>query len=88
MTTVNGTADPELQAAITEVREAAKAFGDETAHFANTWIDKMLDGNVDGMASGLLEECLIDDDGEACMRFENALKKLDDLLGVGAKEQF
>ena len=86
--TVNGTLDPELQEAIAEVREAAKAFGDETSHFANTWIDKMLEGKTDSMASGLLEECLIDDDGEACRRFETALKKLDSLLGVGATEQF
>ena len=84
---VNGE-DAELQAAIAEVREAAGAFSEETQHFANTWIDKMLDGKQDGMASGLLEECLIDDDQEKCQRFEKALKKLDSLLGVGATEQY
>ena len=84
---VNGE-NPELQAAIAEVRDAASEFGNETQHFANTWIDKMLDGKQDGMASGLLEECLIDDDQEKCQRFEKALKHLDSLLGVGATEQY
>ena len=87
LSAVNGE-NPELQAAIAEVRDAAGAFSEETQHFANTWIDKMLDGKQDGMASGLLEECLIDDDQEKCQRFEKALKHLDSLLGVGATEQY
>ena len=80
--------DPELASAVAKVREAASAFSDETAHFANVWIEKMLAGQQEGMASGLLEECLIDDDDEKCQNFETALKELDSLLGVGAGEQF
>lgn len=80
---------PELEAAITEVRECAASFSDETAHFANVWIDKMLEGKQDGMAAGLLDECLIEgDNAEKCANYEAALKKLDSLLGVGAGEQY
>ena len=79
---------PELDAAIAEVRECAAAFGEETAHFANVWIDKMLEGEQEGMAAGLLEECVIDDDADKCAKFDAALKKLDSLMGVGAAEQF
>ena len=79
--------DPELADAIADVRAAAKAFGDETEHFANMWIDRMLSGEQEGVAAGLLEECVIDD-GEKCQRFEQALKRLDALLGVGASEQY
>uniref|UniRef100_A0A7S0AE78 Uncharacterized protein n=1 Tax=Minutocellus polymorphus TaxID=265543 RepID=A0A7S0AE78_9STRA len=79
---------PELDAAIAEVRECAAAFGDETAHFANVWIDKMLEGTQEGMAAGLLDDCLIDDDADKCTKYDAALKKLDSLLGVGAGEQF
>lgn len=79
---------PELDAAIAEVRECASAFGEETAHFANVWIDKMLEGKQEGMAAGLLDECLIDDDADKCAKYDAALKKLDSLLGVGAGEQF
>ena len=82
------TRTPELQAAIAEVRECAASFSDETSHFANLWIDKMIDGTQEGMAAGLLEECLIDDDSEICTRYETALKKLDSLLGIGAGEQY
>ena len=81
------TNDPELADAIADVRAAAKAFSDETEHFANMWIDRMLSGEQEGVAAGLLEECVIDD-GENCQRFEEALKRLDSLLGVGAGEQF
>mmetsp|Transcript_19421 Transcript_19421/g.47975 ORF Transcript_19421/g.47975 Transcript_19421/m.47975 type:complete len:121 (+) Transcript_19421:130-492(+) len=80
--------DPELADAIADVRAAAKAFGDETEHFANVWIDRMLSGEREGVEAGLLEECVIDDDAEKCQKFEDALKKLDALLGVGAGEQF
>lgn len=79
---------PELEKAIAEVRECASAFGEETAHFANVWIDKMLEGKQEGMAAGLLDECLIDDDADKCAKYDAALKKLDSLLGVGAGEQF
>lgn len=79
---------PELEAAIAEVREAASAFGEETAHFANVWIDRTIEGNQEGTAAGLLEECLLDDDEGNCERFDKALCKLDSLLGVGAGEQF
>ena len=82
------TRTPELQVAIAEVRECAASFSDETSHFANLWIDKMVDGTQEGMAAGLLEECLIDDDSEICTRYETALKKLDSLLGIGAGEQY
>ena len=79
---------PELQQAIAEVRDAASEFGDETAHFANIWIGNMLEGKADGAAAGLLEDCLLDDDSGKCEKFEKALTKLDDLLGVGAGEQY
>ncbi|KAL7534549.1 hypothetical protein ACHAWF_004868 [Thalassiosira exigua] len=79
---------PELEAAIADVREAASAFSEETAHFANVWIDRTIEGNKEGTAAGLLEECLLDDDEGKCERFSNALTKLDGLLGVGAGEQF
>lgn len=79
---------PELEAAIAEVREAASAFSEETAHFANVWIDRTIEGNQEGTAAGLLEECLLDDDDGKCEKFSKALKKLDGLLGVGAGEQF
>mmetsp|Transcript_36662 Transcript_36662/g.74728 ORF Transcript_36662/g.74728 Transcript_36662/m.74728 type:complete len:123 (+) Transcript_36662:1717-2085(+) len=80
---------PELEAAISDVRECASSFSDETAHFANAWIDKMLEGKQDGMAAGLLDECLIEgDNAEKCAKYEAALKKLDSLLGVGAGEQY
>lgn len=81
------TVTPELEAAIADVRSAAAAFSDETAHFANAWIDKMLEGNMEGQAAGLLDECVLDDT-DNCENFSKALKKLDDLLGVGAGEQF
>lgn len=80
--------DPELADAIAEVRAAASAFSDETAHFANVWIDRVLAGDQDGVPSGLLEECLIDDGGEKCQAFEQALKRLDSMVGVGAGEQY
>eukprot|EP00578_Thalassiosira_sp_NH16_P001350 CAMPEP_0181134706 /NCGR_PEP_ID=MMETSP1071-20121207/32234_1 /TAXON_ID=35127 /ORGANISM="Thalassiosira sp., Strain NH16" /LENGTH=108 /DNA_ID=CAMNT_0023221249 /DNA_START=162 /DNA_END=488 /DNA_ORIENTATION=+ len=79
---------PELEAAIADVRDAASAFGDETAHFANVWIDRKIEGNQEGTAAGLLEECLLDDDEGKCDRFSKALAKLDGLLGVGAGEQY
>ena len=52
------------------------------------WIDRTIEGNQEGTAAGLLEECLLDDDEGKCERFSNALSKLDSLLGVGAGEQF
>mmetsp|Transcript_16101 Transcript_16101/g.23694 ORF Transcript_16101/g.23694 Transcript_16101/m.23694 type:complete len:121 (-) Transcript_16101:519-881(-) len=84
---VNGD-NPEVVAAVAEVREAAGAFGDETAHFANVWIDKMLEGKQEGAAAGLLDECVLDDNSDNCQRFEKALSKLDSLIGVGAGEQY
>lgn len=79
---------PELEAAISEVRDAASAFGEETAHFANVWIDRTIEGKQESAAAGILEECLLDDDEGNCERFSNALNKLDGLLGVGAGEQY
>ncbi|KAL3800664.1 hypothetical protein HJC23_006126 [Cyclotella cryptica] len=79
---------PEIEAAIAEVRDAASAFGEETAGFANRWIDRMLAGNMEGTAAGLLEECVLDDEQGKCEKFSSALEKLDKLLGVGAKEQY
>lgn len=52
------------------------------------WIDRTIDGNREGTAAGLLDECILDDDEGKCERFSNALSKLDGLLGVGAGEQF
>ncbi|CAJ1965918.1 unnamed protein product [Cylindrotheca closterium] len=79
--------DPELADAIADVRAAAKDFGDETEHFANVWIDRVLSGEHEGVEAGLLDECVIDD-SDKCQRFEQALKRLDALLGVGAGEQY
>merc|ERR1711862_533438 len=79
---INGE-DTEMPASIAEVRKAASAFSKETEHFANVWIDKMLEGNQEGAAAGLLEECVLDDNSERCQRFEKALTKLDSLIGVG-----
>mmetsp|Transcript_42536 Transcript_42536/g.76605 ORF Transcript_42536/g.76605 Transcript_42536/m.76605 type:complete len:122 (+) Transcript_42536:138-503(+) len=79
---------PELESAIADVRDAASAFGEETAHFANVWIDRKIEGNQEGTAAGLLDECILDDDEGKCERFSNSLAKLDGLLGVGAGEQF
>ena len=78
---------PELEAAIADVRECASAFGDDTAHFANVWIDKMIEGNMEGTAAGLLDECVLDD-SDNCEKFSKALSKLDGLLGVVAGEQY
>ncbi|KAK1742483.1 hypothetical protein QTG54_007048 [Skeletonema marinoi] len=78
---------PELEAAIAEVRECASAFGEDTARFANVWIDKMIEGNMDGTAAGLLDECVLDD-SDKCENFSKALSKLDGLLGVVAGEQY
>ena len=57
-------------------------------HMNLVWIDRTIEGNQEGTAAGLLEECLLDDDEGKCERFEKALDKLDGLLGVGAGEQF
>jgi hypothetical protein len=51
------------------------------------WIDKMVEGKMEGTAAGLLDECVLDD-SDACENFSKALSKLDGLLGVGAGEQF
>lgn len=79
---------PELESAIADVREAASAFGEETAHFANVWVDRTIEGNIEGTAAGILDECILDDDEGNCERFSSALSKLDGLLGVGAGEQY
>lgn len=79
--------DPVLQAAIAEVRAAASEFSDETVHFANRWVDNMLEGKMNGLAAGLLDECVLDD-SEKCQRYSKALTELDLLLGVGATEQY
>ena len=47
----------------------------------------MIDGNMEGTAAGLLDECVLDD-SDKCENFSKALGKLDNLLGVGAGEQF
>jgi hypothetical protein len=52
------------------------------------WVDRMLDGNMEGTAAGLLEECVLDDNDGKCQKFSDALEKLDKLLGVGAGEQY
>ena len=88
-TSVSGD-DPALQAALAEVRAAAASFSQETATFADEWLNsKLWDGKH--TAVGLLDECLIDWDAEnpaeKCERFENALIKLDEIIG-SPKEQF
>jgi len=82
--------DPALQAALAEVREAAASFSPETSAFADEWLNsKLWDGK--STAVGLLDECLIDWDAEnpaeKCERFENALMKLDEIIG-SPKEQY
>ena len=52
------------------------------------WIDRKIEGNTEGTAAGLLDECILDDDEGKCERFSSSLAKLDGLLGVGAGEQF
>jgi len=81
---------PEIEAAITDVRAAAAEFGEEAAYFANAWIDKTIEGSGETTAAGLLDECILDDDGDTgkCERFENALSRLVGLLGVGVGEQY
>ena len=51
------------------------------------WIDKMIEGNMEGTAAGLLDECVLDD-SDNCEKFSKALSKLDGLLGVVAGEQY
>ena len=51
------------------------------------WIDKMIAGEMEGTAAGLLEECVLDD-SDRCEQFSKALTKLDGLLGVVAGEQY
>ena len=80
--------DPEMVAAIAELRAAASDFSDETAHFANVWVEKMLAGEQEGMAAGLLDECLVDDDSAKCQRFQKALEKMDHLLGIVVEESY
>ena len=79
---------PDIIAAIDEVRTCATKFGPKAATFANAWIDETLKGKQDGMAVGLLDECLLDDNEGDCERFEEALKRLDGLLGVSSNEQY
>ena len=55
---------------------------------SSEWIDSKLAGKQDGTAAGILEECILDDDGGKCERFTAALEKLDEMLGVGASEQY
>jgi hypothetical protein len=80
--------DPELKAAIAQVRKCASSFSKETEHFANVWIDNILAGTNEKTPAGLLDECILDDDACNCEAFDAALKKLDSLVGVGANEQF
>ena len=82
------TEDPEVQAAIEQVRKCAANFSEETAHFANVWIENMLEGKKDKTPAGLLEECILDDDACNCQDFDAALKKLSSMMGVGSSEQF
>ena len=80
--------DPEVKAAIEQVRKCAGSFSKETAHFANVWIDNVLAGNKDASPAGLLEECLLDDEACNCQEFDAALKKLSSMIGVSSNEQF
>jgi len=56
-------------------------------YMITVWIDKMIEGNMDGTAAGLLDECVLDD-SDKCENFSKALSKLDGLLGVVAGEQY
>lgn len=83
--------DPKIQAALADVREAAAEFGPDVAAFADKYLnEKLWDGKTN--AIGLLDECLIDWDdeqpGQKCQKFEEALLRLDQLLGVVSKDQY
>lgn len=80
--------DPEVKAAIEQVRKCAANFSDETAHFASVWIENVLSGNQDASPAGLLEECLLDDEACNCKEFDAALKKLSSMIGVSSNEQY
>ena len=80
--------DPEIKAAIAQVQKCASNFSDETAHFANVWIENVLSGKRDASPAGLLEECLLDDEACNCQEFDAALKKLSSMIGVSSNEQY
>ena len=70
------------------VNETQLIFPNELLDCDIEWIDSKLAGTQDGKAAGILEECILDDEDGKCERFSDALEKLDELLGVVAKEQF
>lgn len=84
--------DPEIQAAIAEVRVAAEAFGPDVAAFADKYLNEKLWDGSKSTAIGLLDECLIDWDeenpGEKCRKLEEALVNLDQMIGVLSKDQY
>ncbi len=47
----------------------------------------MLNGQMENVSAGLLEECVLDD-SDKCRRYSEALTRLDNLLGVGAGVQY
>ena len=76
-------AQNDIDAAVAEVEAAAAAFGEDTQAYARKWTARLLaDGTLaaDGDV-GLIEECLIDDGQEQCMRLEAAIVNLRKLVG-------
>mmetsp|Transcript_55261 Transcript_55261/g.152147 ORF Transcript_55261/g.152147 Transcript_55261/m.152147 type:complete len:125 (+) Transcript_55261:172-546(+) len=72
---------PEIEAQADVVRACARKFGTETEHFANVWINQIMEGGEPKMA-GVLEECLVDDANSDCQEFDAALKKFGILMGL------
>ena len=72
-----------LEAAAVEVREAASAFGGDTAKYAERWAVKLARSGTLASSSDfqLLEECLVSDDSPECLRLEEGIKKMTALAG-------
>ena len=72
------------------VNEMQLIFPNELLDCDIEWIDSKLAGTSSNAATPaqILEECILDDEDGKCERFSDALEKLDELLGVVAKEQF
>ena len=72
-----------LEAAAVEVREAASAFGGDTAKFAERWAAKLARSGTLASSSDfqLLEECLVSEGSPECLRLEEGIKKMTALAG-------
>jgi len=72
----------DLEAAAATAREAAAAFGEETSHFMDCWLDKVLGGESGSaeMPLHIIDECLVDD-SERCQALEDAIKQVRNAAG-------